>query len=99
MGNKLKITEAHVDRIIEKSTTEDIKVGKKTTVVCITLPNGFEMVESSSCVHPDNYDHHLGVEICMKRLKDKIWHVEGYRLQNDKYLSDLNKDLTSGGYV
>ncbi len=94
MPSNLKITEAHVNRLIEESETEEIKLGNKTTVVALTMPNGFVIVESSSCVDPDNYDHDLGVSICIKRIKDIIWKVEGYRLQNDKYLSDRTAQIT-----
>ena len=79
--SNVKITEDHIGRLLDRSLVEEIKLGAKTTVVHVTLPNGFELVESSSCVDPANYDHALGVSICMKRIKDKIWELEGYWLQ------------------
>jgi len=53
----------------------------KTTVVKATLVNGYLITESSSCVDPANYDEKLGQEICMKRIKDKIWELLGFMLQ------------------
>ena len=76
------ITEGHVNDLISKSKVTDIKMGDKTTVVCLQLPNGFEMIQSSACVDVDNYDHNVGVNICMERIRGKIYELEGYLLQN-----------------
>lgn len=77
----VKITEDQVKDLIEASTIEDTQLGAKSTVVSVTLPNGFVVIESSSCVDPENYDHELGKKICLDRIKSKIWELEGYRLQ------------------
>ena len=45
--------------------------GEKTTVVRAVLVNGFEILESSSCVSKENYDQKLGFEICMEQIRDK----------------------------
>lgn len=50
-------------------------------LVC-RLENGFVLVESSACVDPDNYDHELGVKVCMDKIKNKLWELEGYMLQS-----------------
>ena len=78
----IKVTEEQVSALLEASKVEDVKLGEKTTVVSVTLPNGFVIVQSSSCVDPVNYDHDLGKKICLKRAEDKIWELEGYRLQS-----------------
>lgn len=79
--SEVKVTKEQVDKILADSETTDFKFAEKTTVVCAKLPSGFVIVESSSCVDPENYDHELGKEICMKRIEDKVWMLEGYRLQ------------------
>lgn len=79
--SEVRVTEEQVKRILSESKIEDLKIGEKTTVVHATLPSGFIIVESSSCVDPDNYDHEIGKEICMKRIEDKVWELEGYFLQ------------------
>jgi len=79
--SSIKIEKSAIDALIEASTFTDTKMGEKTTVVCAKLPNGFEVVETSGCVDPENYDHELGVSICKKRLVDRLWMLEGYRLQ------------------
>lgn len=57
------------------------QVGEKTTVVWVTLANGFEMIESSACVDPDNYDEAIGAEICLAKIKDRLWNLLGFLLQ------------------
>lgn len=74
-----KITQQMVDDFVGK--WQDHKLGEKTTVVQATLANGFEILDSSSCVDAKNYTHTIGVEVCMKRIKDKVWHLLGFLLQ------------------
>lgn len=78
---KNKITKEDIDKILSKTMIKVEKYGDKTTVLMAGLPNGFEIVVSSSCVDPTNFDMKIGEEICMKRLEDKIWELEGYHLQ------------------
>lgn len=56
-------------------------LGDKTTVVRAVLVNGFEIVESSSCVDKENYSIKMGEEICMEKIYDKIWGFLGFLLQ------------------
>lgn len=75
-----RVTSDQIDALIAASTWTDTKMGDKTTVVCCKLPNGFEVIESSGCVDPANYDHGMGVGICRRRIMDKLWMLEGYAL-------------------
>jgi len=77
-----RITEEHIDAIMEKSHFLIEMHGEKTTVVIATLPNGFVIVESSSCVDPKNYNYDLGVKLCKERIRDKIWMLEAYLIQS-----------------
>lgn len=63
------------------SYTETITLGDRTTVVRCVLRNGFEIVESSSCVDPKNYSEEYGAKICMEKIKNKIWELLGFLLQ------------------
>ena len=63
------------------ASAETIIMGDKTTVVRAVLRNGFEIVESSSCVSKENYDVELGKKICMKKIEDKVWMLLGFLLQ------------------
>ena len=80
MKNKNSITPEDIDRIMAGTECKVASVFGKTTVVTAKLPNGFTITESSSCVDPDNYDEKLGRTIAMKRIVDKLWDLEGYRL-------------------
>jgi len=77
--NKVTITQEDVDGFFKK--VESIKQGKKTTVTTVTLINGFEIIEASSCVDPDNFDMEIGEKICIDRIKNKVWELLGFLLQ------------------
>lgn len=68
--------------LIEKH--EFLKVGKKTTVCLMTLKNGFEILTSSSCVNPDDYDQEVGEKISYRKALDRLSDVQWYflHLQN-----------------
>lgn len=75
------ITQAHVDAILAASEIlTETKFGK-LTVVTVKLPSGFILSESSGCVDPANYSEETGRAICLDKIKDRIWFLEGYRLQ------------------
>ena len=61
--------------------TETKTLGDKTTVVRATLWNGFEIVEASSCVSPENYNEYIGESICLTKIRDKVWMLLGFLLQ------------------
>ncbi len=73
------ISQKMVDDFICK--TEVTTMGDKCTVVRAVLRNGFEIVESSACVSAENYDEKLGAEICLDKIKDKVWFLLGFLLQ------------------
>lgn len=68
-----------VDRAIVHTETKTL--GDKTTVVRATLWNGFEIVEASSCVSPENYNEYIGESICLTKIRDKVWMLLGFLLQ------------------
>ena len=75
------ITQDYIDNIIANSVVTVDTVFDKCTIVSCKLPNGFVIVESSACVSPENYDEDMGINICLSKIEDKIWELEGYRLQ------------------
>lgn len=77
--DKPSIGQEMVDDFI--AHTEVQTLGDKTTVVRAVLRNGFEIVESSSCVSKKNYSEEIGAQICMKKIKDKVWFLLGFLLQ------------------
>jgi hypothetical protein len=73
------ITEDSLEKIIKK---EDYHfVGKKTTVCLLTLENGFEIIGFSACVDASNFDKEIGMKESYKNAFDKLWQLEGYKLQ------------------
>ena len=77
------VSQKMVDEFITK--TEVTTMGEKTAVVRAVLRNGFEIVESSSCVSPENYDEELGAEICLEKIRNKVWFLLGFLLQTAVY--------------
>lgn len=77
--NSNTITQQMVDDFI--SEYEGLTLPPKTTVVKATLKNGFVIVEASSCVDEKNYDEEVGKQICVERIKDKVWELLGFLLQ------------------
>lgn len=92
---KNKITKEDIDLILAKTYIKVEQYGDKTTVLMATLPNGFVIVESSSCVDPANFDMKIGEQICMQKLEDKIWELEGYKLQS-KLSEEQNYNIGFG---
>ncbi|OUB10956.1 hypothetical protein BK708_30095 [Bacillus thuringiensis serovar yunnanensis] len=78
---KNKIIQEDINSILDKTHWTVEEFHGKCTVVVAKLPNGFILTESSACVDPTNYDVNIGIECCKERIIDKIWHLEGYRLQ------------------
>lgn len=79
---KNTVTQNMVDNILEEAKFIIDSVFDKCTIVTCQLPNGFVIVESSSCVDPANYDEDMGIDICMKNIERKVWELEGYKLQD-----------------
>lgn len=84
-----------IDALITQSEITVKTFFGKTTVVAMKLPNGFVLVESSSCVDPLNYDEAIGVQICKAKLEAKLWELEGYRLQERLYVGSSFRDSAS----
>lgn len=61
----------------------DWKLGEKTTVVMLKLQNGFEVIGTSACIDPANYDHEIGKKYARERAVSKVWQLEGYKLQGE----------------
>lgn len=78
-----KVTQKQVDDIFNNSELDYKTIFGKCTVVTAKLPNGFIIVESSACVDPANFSEEVGANICNERIKNKIWELEGYKLQSE----------------
>lgn len=88
-----KITCDMIDDIVDRSEIITETLFDKCTLVSCKLPNGFVITETSSCVDPDNYDEEKGYNICMGNIRDKIWELEGYLLQDKLSKLDSQVDI------
>lgn len=77
-GKAPMICQSMVDDFILYYNTTTI--GDRTTVVHAVLRNGFSITESSACVCADNYNMQIGEDICMEKIKDKVWMLLGFLL-------------------
>lgn len=57
------------------------KLGEKTLAYQATLVNGFELLESASCVDKANFSESIGSDICKSRASSKVWELLGFVLQ------------------
>lgn len=80
--SNITVTEKQIDDLMEATTFEVMTVFDKCTIVAAQLPNGFVLTESSGCVDPANYDPSMGEDICKLKIRDKLWMLEGYALQD-----------------
>jgi hypothetical protein len=85
MANQNTVTQERIDYLIENSFLDIKTIFDKVTVVTLKLPNGFTIVKSSACVDPRNYNESIGADICLSKIKDDLWQLEGYLLQNKLY--------------
>ena len=76
-----QLTPADIDRFIEMSCVTSYMGDEKTTILRCGMPTGFVDWEFSSCVDSKNYNHEIGHEIALKRVKDKVWAFLGFALQ------------------
>lgn len=77
------VTKEQVQEIMDNSEYEVFhRVFGKQCIVVAKLPNGFTVVGESACVDPNNYDETIGANIAKSRIENKIWELEGYKLQN-----------------
>lgn len=72
-----------IEKIENTILKEDyIKVGLKTVISVLTLKNGFEIIGTSACVDPNNFDFEIGKKYAREKAIDQIWMLEGYLLQS-----------------
>lgn len=81
MSNQNTVTQEEIDIIMSGADIQCDVIFEKCLVMTVKLPNGFIIVESSACVDPKNFDYKIGHSICLERVVNKVWELEGYVLQ------------------
>lgn len=87
---KRPIEDDEVKYLIDNAEMKVMTVFDKCTVVICKLPNGFVIVESSSCVDPKDYSEEVGIENCCRRIIDKVYELTGYKRQLEMNGGNLN---------
>ena len=77
-----KIAQEHIERMYDEAEKDVVTLFGKCAILACRLKNGFVLVASSACVDPDNFDINVALNICEKRIKERLWELEGYLLQN-----------------
>lgn len=75
-----RVTEQAVEASIDKCVFY-VFPGTSVTVCCLTLRNGFHVVGSSSCVHPDNFDREIGERLARANAVHRVWELLGFKLR------------------
>lgn len=79
-----RITPEHINKIIEDAEYDVThRVYDKVCVVVAKLKhNGFTIVGHGACVDPANYSEEIGYNTAVDNIKEQLWLLEGYSLQN-----------------
>jgi hypothetical protein len=75
-----KVNDEMVDSFISEIHSHGLDDGK-TVFLSADLITGFVQYETSSCVDPNNFDHEVGKDICLHRVKDTLWKCLGFVVQ------------------
>ena len=74
-----RLTPQDIDGMV--SRVEYWRVPRTTTMVCcIITTSGFTVLGKAACVSAVNYDENIGKKIAYDNAREKIWELEGYRL-------------------
>ena len=83
--SNIRVTKEQIAQLKGSAEVKVETLFDKCTVVTVRLQNGFVLTESSACVDPENYDKALGMKICLERIEEKLWELEGYALQKQEH--------------
>lgn len=64
--------------------------GTTLTVCCLVLQNGFCVTGESAAADPANFDETIGRKIARQNAREKIWPLEGYRLRQHLYETQVS---------
>lgn len=77
------VTAAQVAEEMSNVKVDTIDIfGKPTTVVSVRMSNGYVLTETSTCVDPLNYDETIGLQVCQKKIEDRVWALLTYKLHD-----------------
>jgi len=56
--------------------------GTTTTVCCLTLQNGYNVIGTSAAASLENFDEEIGKKLARERAREQIWSLAGYELKS-----------------
>lgn len=68
-----------------------MRIGKKTTICMLTLDNGFEIIGTSACVDPNNFDYSIGKSSAEEDAMYKFGQHVGFILTEQLHLQDIKQ--------
>lgn len=75
------VTPDQIAALLAASEVQTSTIFDKVTLVAVRLPSGFVLTASSGAVSKENYDEAVGAKICLQKIEDELWKLEGYHLQ------------------
>lgn len=79
--NAPRLTPADIDAEIV-SEMYHVFEGTTTTVCCLTLQNGFNVIGTSAAASLENFDEEIGKKLAKERAREQIWQLAGYELKS-----------------
>ena len=79
------VTQELVLEVLDNSTFDISTINGVTTLVQCTLPNGFSIIKTSTCMTPENYDEAIGADVCIRKIEGEVWKLLGFL-----YMTGLN---------
>lgn len=76
------VTHADIDKLIREAQVTVKNAFGRCVIVAVELKNGFVLVESHTFEDPMHYNEAMGMAMCIERIKNKLFELENYRLQN-----------------
>jgi len=79
--NAPRLTPADIDNEIV-SEAFHVFEGTTTTVCCLTLQNGYNVIGTSAAASLENFDEEIGKKLARERAREQIWALAGYELKS-----------------
>ena len=80
--NSNRVTSEQIEALLEAAETQEVVFWNKEVVVSYKLASGFTLLGRGACVDPANFDIEIGRKVAIQQVKDQLWQLEGYLLQN-----------------
>lgn len=86
-GKSVEYTKHEQNLLDEWVMSQETKrIGFKTTIVCLIMKNGYEVIGMSACVNPEHYDEQTGIYWATKDALSKMDPIVGYIMQEKMFM-------------